>query len=539
MHDDPDQTAVGRAFVLGLDGVPWDLLERWATAGELPNFERLLTEGAAGPLESTTPPTTALAWPSLATGVGPDTHGLYSFRRLRPDYTHRMNTSGDVAAPTLWDLLSPAVVGNVPMTYPARPIDGELVTGMMTPTFDDRATHPPELAAEITDAIPDYRVGLDWNEYTDRPDELAADLAEIVAARRELMRLLMAREDWRLFFFVYTAPDRLQHLLWEEDRILEHYRTLDDVLGEVLAYVEDHGATLFVVSDHGFGPVSTIVHVNTALERAGYLTRADASGTRGALARFGIGKSAIRAAIDRVGIDESTLVRRLPEPLVERLATAVPGDHVLFDVEYPETVAFCYGPGSVYVNDTDRFEHGCVDPADVPRIREEVASLLRALRDPATGDRVVRVHEGPALYPNDDDAPDLVVRGVDDYHVGTSLTDSVFGRPESLNATHRSEGVGLAWGPHIEAGATTPGASVVDLAPTLLHAVGEPVPEHVDGRVLSEWFAPGSPPATRAVDYREPGAVDDGATPEAATGAADDHETEAVEDRLRGLGYLD
>ncbi|NIR37171.1 MAG: phosphodiesterase, partial [Actinobacteria bacterium] len=56
-----------RAFVLGFDGVPWTLLTRFVEAGALPNVERVMAEGAAGPLESTTPPTTPLAWPSIAT----------------------------------------------------------------------------------------------------------------------------------------------------------------------------------------------------------------------------------------------------------------------------------------------------------------------------------------------------------------------------------------------------------------------------------------------------------------------------------------
>ncbi|WP_276261485.1 alkaline phosphatase family protein [Haloglomus litoreum] len=547
MNEEHAETAVSertRAFVLGLDGVPWNLLERWASAGELPNFGRLLTEGAAGPLESTTPATTALAWPSLATGVRPDRHGSYGFRRLQPDYTHRMTTSDDITATPLWERLSPAVVANVPMTYPAQPIDGELVSGMMTPRLDERATHPSSLAETVRETVPDYRIGLDWNEYADRPDDLVSDLEAAVGARRELMRLLMEREDWRLFFFVYTAPDRLQHLVWDEDRILEHYRLLDEILGEVLAYVERHDATLFVVSDHGFGPVETIVNVNTALERAGYLTATEPSGARGALARLGIGKASVRDTLERLGLDESAVLRRLPTTLVERVASTVPGDHVLFDVDYGETLAFCYGAGLVYVNDTERFAEGTVPPEDRTRIRDEVAAVLRSLRDPATGDPVVQVHEGSALFPTDERAPDLVVRGAGDYHIGTSLTETVYTAPESLNATHRSEGIALVWGPSIQPGTRLADATVYDLAPTLLHTVGEPVPADTDGRVWTEAFEPGSDPVSRAVELgppadasEEPGSRDD---PDAdGPEPTDDEEAAAVEDRLRGLGYLD
>jgi predicted AlkP superfamily phosphohydrolase/phosphomutase len=556
MHDhatEPtDGTGSDRAFVLGLDGVPWDLLERWAAEGELPNVARLFEEGATGPLASTTPATTALAWPSLATGVGPDRHGLYGFRRLERDYSHRMNTADDWAVPALWDLLSPAVVGNVPMTYPAREIDGELVTGMMTPTLDERATHPSELAAEIRETIPEYRIGLQWSDYDNRSDSLIRDLESVVEARRALLDRLLERDDWRLCFFVFTAPDRLQHLVWEEERILDHYRILDEIIGEVLDHVAERDATLFVVSDHGFGPVSRVVNVNTVLSEAGYLTPAADEGTRGALARLGVGKRSVRDALARVGIDESTVLNLLPRSLVNRVAGAVPGDHVLFDVDYERTRAFCYGPGLVYVNDTERFAGGTVDPDHRAAVREEVGAVLRAVRDPETGDRVVRVHDGTELFPEDPAAPDLVARGIGDYHTDTALTPTVFTDPGTLNATHRPEGIALAWGPDIEAGADIADASVIDLAPTLLHTIGEAVPEHVDGQVW-DVFDPDSEPAGRAVERTGAGGWTDGDGAEAdgsdpdspdaggvsEPGDGDRAENDEVAERLRGLGYLD
>jgi len=171
--------------------------------------------GAAGPLESTMPPTTALAWPSIATGVKPDKHGVYGFQNLHSDYSHQINTSADVDHPTLWDQLSPAVVANVPMTYPAPSIDGGSRRRDDGPG-DERAVHPSDGApGRNYRSDPRLRIGLTWSEYTDRNDAFLGDLDALVNARRDLMELLMDREDWRLFFFVYTAPDRLQHLLWD------------------------------------------------------------------------------------------------------------------------------------------------------------------------------------------------------------------------------------------------------------------------------------------------------------------------------------
>jgi hypothetical protein len=91
---------------------------------------------------------------------------------------------------------------------------------------------------------------------------------------------------------------------------------------------------------------------------------------------------------------------------------------------------------------------------------------------------------------------------------------------------HRRYGIILALGPGIEPGKIE-GANIVDLAPTALHAMGLPVPDDMDGRVLTELFTDG-----RAV-----------ATSEAASSDRSDvvytpEEAAAIEASLENLGYI-
>ncbi|GAB3688373.1 alkaline phosphatase family protein [Salinarchaeum chitinilyticum] len=536
----PDEsTSATRAFVLGLDGVPWDLLSDWAEAGELPNVARLLEEGAAGPMESTTPATTPLAWPSIATGVGPDKHGIYGWRDLSQSYSHRMYTGNDVSGPFLWDLLSPAVVGNVPMTYPAREIEGSMVAGLMTPDTDDEGfTAPATLADEIDAVIPGYRIGLYWEDYDGATPEFRTDLQSLVESRRALMEHLLEREPWRLFFFVYTAPDRLQHLCWDESVLLDHYRYLDGVVGQAMEYAEERNATLYVVSDHGFGPVETIVAPNRALADAGLLQGRDGSGTRSTFEGLGIDRDRVLGALDRVGIDQQTLLSHLPRSLVDSVASQIPGDDVLYDVDFEATQAFVHGPGNVYVNDTERFDSGIVAPSDVPEVTAAVADVLESITDPATGEPVLEVVDGDELFPADPQSPDLAIEGRDGYEVANSWRGKeVLSDAGTMAAGHRMDGVLLAWGDSIEAGASPAEATVYDLAPTLLHDLGEPIPDRVDGRVLTELFAAGSPPARTAVQTVPYG--EDGTAGAVGEGADASEDMGSVEDRLRGLGYME
>lgn len=522
----------GRAFILGLDGVPWSLIDQWTADGHLPNFARLVDEGVGCPLRSTTPATTPLAWPSIATGVRPDKHGIYGFQAVTAAYTHRMNDNTAIQQPALWDLLSPSVVANVPMTYPAPPIDGKLVAGIMAPEIDERYTHPSSLAAEITRTIPEYEISLRWGEYVDREQALFEDITSLVEARRKLMEMLMETDDWELFFFTYVEPDRLQHLVWDEDILRQHYEQLDDVLAEVMDYVEDRGATLYVVSDHGFGPVSRSVAVNSVLEHNGYLQR-DQSTAQSTLARVGVTKAGIASVLNRIGLDPYVLARKyVPIDVVDAIASNIPGEHALYDLDHGRTRAFVHGFGNVYINDAERFQDGPVDPHAVGEVKRELTALFGNLTDPETGRQALTVRDGEELFPTDSRSPDLVLEPEPGFVLSKSFSDEIFGTPEA-NASHRPDGIFFAWGEHVDPHADLDEASVVDVAPTVLHGVSRPIPENADGSVLAEIFSDETPPAQAPVEER---VYAKGGQGERGGDSSDMHE---VKDRLQGLGYLE
>lgn len=518
-------------FVLGLDGVPFDLIDLWTSQGKLENFAKISNEGVRGSLRSTVPATTPLAWPSITTGFWPDSHGCYGFYSLESDHGQTVNTSVDIQRSQLWDILSPAVVANVPMTYPVADVEGKLVAGMMSPEKDDGFTNTEQLRREIETRIPGYQIGLNWGDYHDRKNEFTDDISTLLKNRRELMKMLMETDDWRLFFFVYTAPDRLQHLIWDEQTLLEHYQELDDILGEVLDYVSHRNGTLFVVSDHGFGPISTFVNVNTILAKNGYLTAREGEGTRWIFDRLGIRKSRVLRAFDRIGITEQDLVEYLPKSIIDAAASRIPGEHGRYDVDYSQTTAFVHGPGNVYVNDTERFDNGRVDPSVRPEIRDDLIQLFSNVSN-GMDSSVIDIHDGSKLFPKDSQAPDVVLEGKNGYKVTTELTDDVFTDSGTHAGDHRPDGIFLAWGPSIDSGSTVTDASVVDFAPTVFHAAGKPVPKDADGRVLSEIFRTGSSPDKRAIET-------EAYTRTARTDDSEGKGFDEVEDRLKGLGYID
>ena len=68
---------------------------------------------------------------------------------------------------------------------------------------------------------------------------------------------------------------------------------------------------------------------------------------------------------------------------------------------------------------------------------------------------------------------------------------------------HKLHGIFLACGPGIKESVEIQGASIYDLAPTILHLFGLPVPKDIDGRVLKEIFNEDSSLAREEVQYQQ------------------------------------
>jgi len=95
---------------------------------------------------------------------------------------------------------------------------------------------------------------------------------------------------------------------------------------------------------------------------------------------------------------------------------------------------------------------------------------------------------------------------------------------------HRLEGMIVATGPAFEPGSAPQGANLRDIAPTVLHLLGVPVPQDMDGRVLTELLKP----ELRTGLARQEAVASTASAP--GTYSAEDDA--AIQQRLADLGYL-
>jgi predicted AlkP superfamily phosphohydrolase/phosphomutase len=446
-REDRQAPAAQQVAVIGLDGVGLPLVQDLIARGQAPTLARLAAAGTMAPMRSSIPTISSVSWTGFMTGKNPGKHGVYGFTDLKPGTMSMFFPNfGNVRGDTLWDVAGRAgkrcIVLNIPNTYPARALNGLLVSGFVAVNLE-RAVYPAALLPRLS--ADGYKIDVDYANADQRPDHFFTDLNATLEARRRVYRTLLRDEPWDLFIGVITECDRLHHYFWSQyvdataphhQRFLDFYRRLDEVLAELVDALPA-GIPLFVVADHGHTLIHQEFFPNAWLREEGLL-------------RFTSEKPKGPADID------------------------------------PVSKAFVLDPGRVYLHRRGRFPLGTVDDGEAEDLLGRLSESLLALQDPspgapAGGRPVPRVFARDELYsgPCLDSAPDLVIHFNDGYDPkGAMARREVFGRSaltgmhtyaDSLFYVNRS-------------GVPTDELDITDLAPTILTLLGIEPPSDMDGR---------------------------------------------------------
>ncbi|MBZ0252509.1 MAG: alkaline phosphatase family protein, partial [Candidatus Methylomirabilis sp.] len=427
----------------------------------------LMEEGAWGRLRSCEPPITVPAWQSMATSRNPGRLGLYGFRNRSGYGYDEMATAdgGAIREPQVWRHLSRArrkvIVLGVPQTYPPTPVNGALVSCFLTPGPEAEYTYPPELKTEL---LREGGYVIDVKDFrSDSKDALLAQLYAMTDNHFRLARHLTRTRPWDFFMMVDMSVDRLHHGFWRfmdrghrlhesgnphEHAIRDFYMHTDRLVGELIASFPPDTATI-VVSDHGAQRMVGGVCVNDWLVANGWLA-----------------------------------LKEKP---------AKPGPLRTKDIDWTRTRAWASGGyyARVFLNVAGREPQGIVPKGDYERVRAELAAALEAIPDEKGAPIGTKAHRPEDLYPEVRGiAPDLIVYfgdltwrsigsvGMDALHVFENDTG-----PDDAN--HAPYGVFLAKVPGSPARGELSGLQLMDIAPTVLDLLGEPVPPEMEGRVIA------------------------------------------------------
>lgn len=554
-----------RALVIALDGTTFDLIGPWLDDRSMPNLARLRREGACGPLRSIVPPVTAPAWCTFMTGKNPGKHGVFEFFLREPgNFEETPVSSRARVGRTVWDILGKAgrkvLVVNVPVTYPPKPVNGWLIGDFLTPMGSRDFTFPAELLDEVEAVTGPYQL---YHVEVYRPGKgqvVLDELERVLEANRRANLWLLENKAWDFAMLHVWGTDRYGHELWHvldsshpahdpaealilRERCLEYWRRVDAVVGEWLAAAPD--ATHIVLSDHGFGPIHNFLVFNVWLLQQGFLRlkRDLPTFVRRALFELGFSpalgyRTAMKLGFARMRLAAGVGTRRRLLDRINRVFLS------LADVDWSRTRVYSKGNyGQLFLNLRGREPDGVVEPGEeARRVVEEVVRALRELRDPDTGEPLVgeiwtpeQLYEGPFLRR----APDITFLPVDMRNKALGTVDFTshrfVERAYGNSGDHRMDGVLFVRGPGVRPGATVRDARLIDVAPTILHHLGQPVPSDFDGRVLTELFT-SEEAVSNPVRVVEAGVSEE--LPPAEDSGLTDEERREIRDRLKGMGYL-
>src|SRR6266516_4308162 len=517
------------------------------------------------------------------TGKNPGKHGVFHFVETEPDcYEMNYANGGSRRSPTIWKLLNTAgfSVGtmNIPFTYPPETLNGFQISGLDTPSANSRFVHPPSLKRELVDHFGKINHDVRFLGFMSTDRRRAQVLAEMEKIDRQwagVALYLLEHHPQDVMMFVFMSIDTVQHYFWQymdsshflydpkaaprfRDAVRQVYERLDAVTGQIVEKLPAD-TTVLVVSDHGGGPVvDRTVFLNRYLHQLGLLHYYK-NGDDREQGRFGlhrIGSKVLRGGFSFLRKSLSSRQKNLLAEAFPSLRKRAELAYTSFqNIDWDRTKAYCSevlaSPPSIWINLKGVKPQGIVDPGDYDALVAFIIEKLAELKDPRTGKPVInRVYRRNEIFhgPFAHEGADLVL----DWWSEDSLFSAQPSFPEDTNkpaliirehrpseksewgGTHRLYGIVVAGGPAFRSGAEIANARLIDIAPTLLHLLDVPVPEVMDGKVLTSVFHP---------DFVSAHAVRVGAA--SGTSGADrpsgytDEEAAKVEERLQALGYLE
>lgn len=564
-----------KVLIVGLDAATFDLISPWIAEGKLPNLEALMKNGARGRLASILPPITPPAWTSFMTGKNPGKHGIFHFMEAQPGtYGLRYLNAGSRRAKTVWRMLSDAgyTVGtmNIPFTYPPEQLNGFQISGMDTPSEKSPFIYPPELRSELVGHLGRFRLDLRYlgNMSTDqRREQVLAEMERLDHQWLSASLYLMEKHPADVMMFTFMSIDTVQHYFWQYmdrehhlydpaatqrfgDSVLRVYQRLDGAVGQLLKKTSGD-TSVFVVSDHGGGPTSDrVIYLNRYLAQLGLLHYHEDN------------RSALRKLAQKVVRSSYTLLRGcLNHHQKNYLAQRLPALRKWFegaftsfsDIDWTRTKAYCSevlaSPPSIWINLKGVKPSGIVEQSEYEPLLKLIGDKLKELKDPRTNEPVIkRIFRREEIFngPFANEAADLILDWWDtsDFSTSPSFPEQaaepaveICERKPATTAewggTHRRDGILIAQGKPFRKGVQIHGARLIDMAPTILHLMGQPVPEDMDGRVLQDLFEPAF---IEQHPVRAGGSADSEGNQETQYSA---EEAAIVEERLKALGYIE
>lgn len=281
----------GPIVLLGIDSASWNVMLPFIERGELPAFERMMSRGSCGYLDTHGAAVTWPSWACIATGKATAKNGIKIPSQLSSDWR---------AAP-VWSILSQAGrnvgVINWQNSWPPFKVNGIAIADAYR-SRSGRVYCSPGFASfkRLADSLAVISEG---SAFAEEGVQAPTEDLEIIYLSG-IHEKVISHCDMDFVTYYYYRVDGVQHLAFEDadseprgprshrdgqlgrplpDPILEAYRSADRLLAALMARYGD-GAYYLVVSDHGARQVRTRIaefDMDRLLQEMGFLRMVDGS----------------------------------------------------------------------------------------------------------------------------------------------------------------------------------------------------------------------------------------------------------------------
>jgi len=529
---------MAKVIVLGLDGASWKVFNPLIKAGLFPHFGKILNLGVSAFLESTIPPITSPAWPSMVTGLNPGKLGVYSTsaRSKARLFSLKPVTSSIYKGRSMWDFLSEnefrVALFKIPFLYPVYKVNGCMVSGFGSASkfaaypryLHQKLVNGPSslLEAELFKSLQT----LNPNN-TESSVRFIEKLKLVVQEERKAILKLLPTLKWDFLFYVVSPLDWLQHAFMDkifrlvrrfsshtslernaiDSALIDFYKDIDILIGRFLDLVEqtDDDFAFFIVSDHGFTTRPYTFNIAKWLIENHYMKiRMHKKGHEAPLKSIlvkkvsNLSKGAISGQIleEMLKILPSNILQELKNARMRAYLEASHKTSISAHVDFERSKIFCLEDRAIYVNSPFR---------DSKILDDMIVDLNKFLK--RFPDVTLKAYRSKEVYWGDKVqlSPDLTISILDKdqiWEISTNPTRPLIFKPP-LPGIHNRHGVFCAYGPQIKQRESLSNVLIWDICPTILHIFDVPIPSYIDGRVLKEIFLEDSEIAKRSIIYEE------------------------------------
>lgn len=543
-------------LVIGLDGASFDIIAPLIKEGKLPYLKKFLKNGSRANLKSTIMPNSFPAWTSCITGMNPGKHGIFwsLIRNNEEAFPMRLMNSSDIHAKAVWEILGDAghkvCIVNIPVIYPPTEVNGCLICGALTPGEDSDYTFPKDLKKEILTAVPHYKCEIEFAQMD--LDKLANQIMGSIQKREQLALYLLEKKSWDLFFIVFTEPDLTQHKFWggidekhPDHKFLKNnfstfvydvYERLDRSIERICKKIPEE-TIVFVISDHGFGPLYQTFSILKWLIKKEYMVLSESllkRVTRNFLAKINMIDLIRNLKTEIHYFWDADKTKANVRDLREKESLSL--NKLTHQIKWDKTRAYFTSDNGIRINLKGREPFGIVNQGAeseslIEKIKSELCELKYSNGEPVF-EAVLRkeeVYSGPFV----ERAPDLIVP-INHYRAPLESEKWEFTlHPPKLSGAHSPLGIFLVHGNGIQKGKMIDYTHIIDIAPTILYIFNESTAAEMDGKVLLNMFEP------EFIEKRQLKGMGSSHRSDLASNKISESESEKAVVQLRELGYLD